>query len=295
MRRTASVLGGAIACLALVLSACDGDGAGPTGPSGRSGPTSPTGPTATSGPTGSASPSPAGVVVGGQAALAPEPGRRDQLGCSLVFQDLPEGGPIEVRLETLGLGVGSQIQVRVGRQWDDAEVTDGPRDNQILVFETVEGEPAGDHGCRVLEITGPGGAPIPFGGEVVTLDGPTIAPQEVLDFIADFPRAIREDDRDFLLSTLNPAVLARYGDTRCLAMLGDGFADPSFALSLLRVRNPRDYTYVSDGLETVVPDTWELDVLAVSDEGSGESWVHYARTQDGLTWFTDCGSPLPGA
>lgn len=293
VRRAASALSVAIVGLALVLSACSGgetDG-GPTPGSGPTGPTSPTGSTAASGPSGPTAPAD-GVVVGALARLDPQPGREDQLGCALTFQNLPEGR-VDVRLETLGLGVGADIRVQVGRQWDDGVVSEGPRADQILIFEAVEGPVRGDHGCRVLGMTGPGGGDIAFGGEILTLDSVAVAPQEVLAFVADFPRAIRRDDRPFLLATMNPAVLDLYGQSACEKMLARGFADPSFALALLRVRSPGDYTYSADGHQVVVPNTWQLEVTASSDQGSSDTWVHYAQTADGLTWFTDCGRPLP--
>lgn len=273
----------AVLVLVVALPACGGDEPADPSPSAS----------AATGTTG-ATPDPDVMAIGTQARLAPQPGREDQLGCALAFTNPPKG-EVTVALETLGRGVGSEASLRMGEIWDDGEVGPAERPDRIFVFETVEGEPAGNYGCRILGVTDDAGAPVSFQGAVVTLDDAAVAPQDVLAFIADFPRAVREDDRAFLLRTLDPAVLAVYGQDQCAAMLADGFADPSFAMSLLKVRDPRDYPYVADGIETTVPATWELYVEAHSDAGSGEAWVHYAQTDDGLTWFTDCGTPIAGA
>lgn len=268
--------------LALALTACSGDTTSAvTSPS-------PMPSVGTASPTPSVMPE-ADLVVGGTARMAPLPDRPRQLGCAFGFEEVPEGGA-SVRIETLGLGAEADLTVDIGMQWDDGEVTPAPRPDQILVFETIRST-EGDHGCRILEASDASG-PLSVTGEIITLDSLAVATQQVLNFIADFPRAVRGDDRMFLLSTLNPAVLDLYGAAACEAFLADDFADPSFALGLLRVRGPKDYEYLADGASRLIPNTWELYVEASSDGGSGKAWVHYAENTQGLTWFADCGEPL---
>jgi hypothetical protein len=193
-------------------------------------------------------------------------------------------------VETIGLGAGADVEAAVGQTWDDGRLAQGSRDDAVTVFETIDA-PAGDYACRVLDVSDEQGS-IPFDGEITTTDSKAVAPEAVIDFIVDFPRAVREDDQAFLLDSLNPAVIERYGSDECSAFLADGFADPSFAMALERVRGPKGFAYASDGASVTVPDTWELRVTATSDAGTGTSDVHYAQVQDHLTWFTDCGDPL---
>jgi hypothetical protein len=115
---------------------------------------------------------------------------------------------------------------------------------------------------------------------------------EAQQFLDELDAAVREGNTDVRLARLNPAVIARYGDEQCRSFL-DGQQDTTRRNKVKRVGKPKDYAYVTDNLSATVPDTLPVFVRATINKKKGDRNLNLARVNDQLTYFIDCGDPLP--
>ncbi len=104
--------------------------------------------------------------------------------------------------------------------------------------------------------------------------------------------AFRAGDAGFLFDRLNPAVLDVYGAGRCRRYVR-GQQDPTREFDVRAVSDLQPYDYAPDGASIAIPEVYTLDVrITIAGEISRQE-VHFAPLDGGLTWFTDCGEPLP--
>lgn len=122
--------------------------------------------------------------------------------------------------------------------------------------------------------------------------GSKSAKAEVQQFLDELDAAVREGNTDVRLARLNPAVIQRYGEDQCRSFLA-GQQDTTRRNKVERVGKPRNYAYATDNLSVTVPDTLPVFVHATNNKKKGERNLNIARVNGQLTYFIDCGDPLP--
>lgn len=141
---------------------------------------------------------------------------------------------------------------------------------------------------------------IPNACDAALLNAPPTSAQASSDAAAAsaFLTALAHDfatgNVDQELATLNPAVIQRYGADQCRSLLPT-LTDSTAAIVVGSVSGPAFYDYASSGVRRLVPDTFAVEVTRTEHGTAVKQTEHIARTNDGLTWFTACGTPLPGA
>jgi hypothetical protein len=115
---------------------------------------------------------------------------------------------------------------------------------------------------------------------------------EVQQFLDELDTAVREGNTEVRLARLNPAVIQRYGADQCRSFL-DGQRDESRRDKVKRVGKARPYEFTTDNLSVTVPDTLPVFVRATINKKKGDRNLNLARVNGQLTYFTDCGDPLP--
>jgi hypothetical protein len=107
-------------------------------------------------------------------------------------------------------------------------------------------------------------------------------------FLNQLAAAMRQGDVNFMLSRLNPAVIARYGSPACRTAVAT-YTDPTAAFSIQSTSPPADYTYTAAGSTSVIPDTTTLQATFTHQGQPNPVTVHLSRTRTGiLTWYTNC-------
>lgn len=124
--------------------------------------------------------------------------------------------------------------------------------------------------------------------------GGSVKAETPAEFLDALSAATRNHDVEFRIDRLNPAVLARYGEAACRALLAQS-TDPTRSESVTRVGKPEPYLYASDGLSTTVPGTITVEVVEVQNGVTASDTLHITRVGQHFTWFVDCGTPLPTA
>jgi len=106
-------------------------------------------------------------------------------------------------------------------------------------------------------------------------------------FFSEFVAAVRNGDRTFLVERMHPAVIARYGTTKCQAASA-ALVDPTISLRLVRVSGPTSYDYASSGQSVAVPDTYTFTVTGTAAGQVGTRMYHFALVQGRFRSFVDC-------
>ena len=115
---------------------------------------------------------------------------------------------------------------------------------------------------------------------------------EVKKFLNELDAAVRSGDVDLRLARLNPAVIARYGEQQCRDFLA-GQQDATRRDRVKKVGKPESYEYASDKQSATVADALPVQVRATIKGKKGDRNIHLARVNGQLTYFIDCGQPLP--
>lgn len=107
-------------------------------------------------------------------------------------------------------------------------------------------------------------------------------------FLNKLAAAMRQGDVNFMLSRLNPVVIAGFGSLACRTAVAT-YTDPTAAFAIQSTSSPSDYTYTAAGVTTVIPDTIALKAIFTHQGQPNPVTVHLSRTRSGvLTWYTDC-------
>ena len=122
--------------------------------------------------------------------------------------------------------------------------------------------------------------------------GGSKAKAEVKKFLNELDAAVRSGDVDLRLARLNPAVIARYGEQQCRDFLA-GQQDATRRDRVKKVGKPESYEYASDKQSATVADALPVQVRATIKGKKGDRNIHLARVNGQLTYFIDCGQPLP--
>ena len=110
-------------------------------------------------------------------------------------------------------------------------------------------------------------------------------------FLPVFSAAIRTGDERFLFDRLHPAVVEFYGEQACRVYLRD-FVVPDSEFRYRSAAGPAEFTWIADGMATLVQDVVNVDVTAVSEEGEIDRVIHLGIVEGSLRWFADCGDPV---
>lgn len=132
------------------------------------------------------------------------------------------------------------------------------------------------------------------GGLAVETPGAFPPPEDDLapyrEFFTRYEMAHRDGDAMFLLETLHPLAIERYGLEQCASYVESVLGSVSSMRVVAGRTEPWDFPL--DGLTADVPDAFTLDIEA--NWGGGDAFVaevHVARVDDDLAWFADCGDP----
>jgi hypothetical protein len=141
-----------------------------------------------------------------------------------------------------------------------------------------------------VEVVVTGGASVPVVSGEIPL--PELS-YNIKSFISAFNTAFADADVEALMALLNPAVVERYGENACLTYL-QSVVENTIEVEVVEVLSFGWWTWELDDLETEFDNVYTVLVNATAQGQTVEQEIHYAQLEDGtLTWFTDCGDPLP--
>jgi hypothetical protein len=113
-------------------------------------------------------------------------------------------------------------------------------------------------------------------------------------FFEKLSTAIRDRDSEFLFERLHPFVIDRYGDAACRAYLGQ-LAVPAYDAHVAAVGASGRWDWSTDNLTRSVLDATTVQLRTTNDGVSfREAEGHVVVGRKVVSWFTDCGTPLPG-
>jgi hypothetical protein len=115
---------------------------------------------------------------------------------------------------------------------------------------------------------------------------------EAQRFLNELDAAVRQGDTDVRVSRLNPAVIQRYGEQQCRDFITAQPPDQTRRDRVKRVAKEAPFQYSDDGAPPV--NAAVVHVKATIQGKRGDRNLHLARADGRLTYFIDCGNPLPG-
>jgi hypothetical protein len=122
----------------------------------------------------------------------------------------------------------------------------------------------------------------------------TTSVESPTSFLDQLAQAMRSGDVNFMVSRLNPAVIARYGSAACRTAAGT-YADPTAAFAVQSVSSPGDYTYTAAGTTSVIPNSITAQVTFTHKGPAVPITAHLSRSDAGTwTWYTNCSPPPSG-
>ena len=122
--------------------------------------------------------------------------------------------------------------------------------------------------------------------------GGSKAKAEVKKFLNEIDAAARAGNVDLRLARLNPAVIARYGEQQCRDFLA-GQQDATRKDRVKKVGKPETYEYATDKVSVTIPESLPVLTKESNKGKKGDRNIHLARVNGQLTYFIDCGQPLP--
>lgn len=179
----------------------------------------------------------------------------------------------------------------------EGEGTSGPDGRAAIVFEIS------DLGAYTVSIVGLAAEGYQYTPELDLSNqfvvqagqqaGVFVLPGRVQNFYERFNTAMAAGDAGFLLESLHPAVIERYGEAGCLAWLEEVVAVPR-TVAVLEVAGFGVWRYATDGQAAEIEYVYTVAADVTLADGS----VNTIETQVALRedasigWFTDCGEPL---
>ncbi len=135
----------------------------------------------------------------------------------------------------------------------------------------------------------PVASPTPSPEPSPTLD----ADAQVRAFFVDLMAAIRAGTEESMGARLNGAVIDRYGVSACEGKLASDAADPTYVITVKAVHPLATWDYVTDERTTTIPEAWTVDADVTAQGQTATRQLHVAPMDGTVSWFTDCGDPLP--
>jgi hypothetical protein len=115
---------------------------------------------------------------------------------------------------------------------------------------------------------------------------------EVKKFLNELSAAVRNNDVAFRLAHLHPAVIERYGEQQCRDFLAAA-PDATRRDRVKKVGKPEPYVYATDKAAATIPESLPVLTKETNKGKKGDRNIHLARVNGQLTYFIDCGQPLP--
>ena len=112
-------------------------------------------------------------------------------------------------------------------------------------------------------------------------------------FLADLVAAIRAGVVDSMADRLNVATIDRYGVTACETKLAADEADATYAVEIIAIHPLGPWDYVTDERTTTIAEAWTIDANVTAQGQTQQREVHLAPMDGAVSWFSDCGDPLP--
>jgi hypothetical protein len=144
----------------------------------------------------------------------------------------------------------------------------------------------------------PGGQAIVYsvsGEKLQPTATPTPDPRlgELQEFFATYNGLFQSADVAGLLALLHPGVLDLYGQSACQDYLSS-IIDKPIHVEVLQLQSFEPWTWEIDGRSTDIEDAYSI-LAGVSAAGQTiQQSMHLGLAGDGsISWFTDCGEPLP--
>ncbi len=144
----------------------------------------------------------------------------------------------------------------------------------------------------------PGGQSIVYsvtGDHLEPTATPTLDPRigELQEFFNTYNARFQATDVDGLLALLHPAVLDLYGQDACQDYLSS-VIDNTIQIEVLQLQAFEPWTWEIDGHSTLIEDAYSIQAWVTSGGQTIQQSMHLGLVEDGsITWFTDCGEPLP--
>lgn len=120
--------------------------------------------------------------------------------------------------------------------------------------------------------------------------------EDVLDFVVRLGKAYSAGDERFLNTRVAVEVTDRYGTTTCVAHFHGAKAPGTAFRPRGKPSPPKDYTYDTDGKQTVVHGVVEVPIDIVQGDQTQPDTVHAVPEADATgtstyRFFIDCGDP----
>lgn len=114
-------------------------------------------------------------------------------------------------------------------------------------------------------------------------------------FYLELNAAISARNTDFLISSLHPAVLEVYGESRCQIYFINTFSN-AFDVQVIQWNELSQWEWQTDGKLIPIENAFSVEViLSRPDATVLNQTKHLAVRPDGtLGWFADCGEPIFG-
>ncbi len=112
-------------------------------------------------------------------------------------------------------------------------------------------------------------------------------------FFVDLVDAIRGGTIESMAARLNGAVIDRYGVSPCETKLATDATDPTYAVSIVEIHPLAPWDYVTDERTTPIDEAWTIDADVTASGATTRRQIHLAPMGGTVSWFTDCGDPLP--
>jgi hypothetical protein len=122
--------------------------------------------------------------------------------------------------------------------------------------------------------------------------GGSKAKTEVRKFLNELDSAVRSGNVDLRLARLHPTVIARYGEQQCRDFLASQ-QDATRRDKVKKVGKPESFEYATDNQSGTIADSLPVQVQETIKGKKRERNIHLARVNGQLTYFIDCGQPLP--
>lgn len=110
------------------------------------------------------------------------------------------------------------------------------------------------------------------------------------DLVAGFVAAFRAGTGVDFLGRLDPAVIDRYGATRCEQYLA-ALKSPTLEYTVVSQTGPAAWKWTLDGKTTRIPSVFTLVVDRTEEGATTRIPIHIAIRSGQLSFFTDCGQP----
>jgi hypothetical protein len=117
------------------------------------------------------------------------------------------------------------------------------------------------------------------------------ATDRILDYFRSFNESFEQEDATFLIESIHPAAMDRYGDV-CPAYLESIMENP-VSIEVLEVTEFGPWIWVSDDLETSIENVYTIAVNYTVQGQTTPTEIHIALRDDAsLGFFPDCGEPV---